>query len=476
MSEMSHAAEQPVESSTVLVDEGVSTPPPASSFSKVVRSPSAPPRGAVGLLLFCLRVITADEDLTVAQLRNPTYEGSVNYLCRVLENGRMDTVFPEVDPRSYDDLHCAATEQLNLYARTPAAGAAPTLGNSSLWASDLPGVPRVDRQWAYNGTTCARLGPDKISVQNWLTSLLSALRGEYSIHDGRQQGLFLRQLVEGPILNQLTRKIEELPELRRAADQGEATFDEYAAALIACSDPDDALACHYAASHPRRNPGEKLSDAVSRADLAFRAAAAHHCEPAAAGRFWAVYGLLTPTERSTYTGRPGIRGQLQRPLRETLEAAATRYKALLADLLSWAKVQSTLAATPAPRPAPDSAAAPEWRPATPRRRRRAGAATAAAARAASVDPSSSEDEAAAAVGPAPPATAAAAASPRGPRGPATFYYTGDRTRDAVETERRRSQGLCFKCLPGGTIHACPCPLHPANARESAAPRCFPYGA
>ena len=92
MSEMSHAAEQPVESSTVLVDEGVSTPPPASSFSKVVRSPSAPPRGAVGLLLFCLRVITADEDLTVAQLRNPTYEGSVNYLCRVLENGRMDTV------------------------------------------------------------------------------------------------------------------------------------------------------------------------------------------------------------------------------------------------------------------------------------------------------------------------------------------------------------------------------------------------
>jgi len=430
----------------------------------------------VGLLLFCLRVITADEDLTVAQLRNPTYEGSVNYLCRVLENGRMDTVFPEVDPRSYDDLHCAATEQLNLYARTPAAGAAPTLGSSSLWASDLPGVPRVDRQWAYNGTTCARLGPDKISVQNWLTSLLSALRGEYSIHDGRQQGLFLRQLVEGPILNQLTRKIEELPELRRAADQGEATFDEYAAALIACSDPDDALACHYAASHPRRNPGEKLSDAVSRADLAFRAAAAHHCEPAAAGRFWAVYGLLTPTERSTYTGRPGIRGQLQRPLRETLEAAATRYKALLADLLSWAKVQSTLAATPAPRPAPDSAAAPEWRTATPRRRRRAGAATAAAARAASVDPSSSEDEAAAAVGQAPPATAAAAASPRGPRGPVTFYYTGDRTRDAVETERRRSQGLCFKCLPGGTIHACPCPLHPANARESAAPRCFPYGA
>ena len=41
---------------------------------------------------------------------------------------------------------------------------------------------------------------------------------------------------------------------------------------------------------------------MDRADLAFRAAAARHREPAAAGRFWAVYGLLTPAERSTYAG------------------------------------------------------------------------------------------------------------------------------------------------------------------------------
>ncbi len=162
--------------------------------------------------------------------------------------------------------------------------------------SDIAGAPRVDRQWAYNGTHCVRLGPGKISVLFWLDNLLSALRGEYSIHDGKQQGLFLRQLVEGPVLTQLTRKIAELPELRRAAEQGEATFDDYAAALIACSDPDDALACHYAATHPKRHAGEKLSDAVDRADLAFRAAAAHHCQPAAAGRFWAIYGLLTPSE------------------------------------------------------------------------------------------------------------------------------------------------------------------------------------
>ena len=136
-------------------------------------------------------------------------------------------------------------------------------------------------------------------------------------------------------------------------------LDDYGTALVACSDPDDALACHYAATHPKRHAGEELSDAVDRADLAFRAAAAH-CQPAAAGRFWAIYGLLTPSKRSTYTGRPGICGQLQRSLRETTEAAAARYQALLADLLSWAKVQSTTAVTN-----PPPASSSDWRPAIP---------------------------------------------------------------------------------------------------------------
>ncbi len=61
------------------------------------------------------------------------------------------------------------------------------------------------------------------------------------------------------------------------------------------------------------------------------------------------------------------------------EAAATRNTAPLADLLFWAKVQSTstlAAPTPAPRPTPEPAASPEWRPATPLRRPRAGTATA----------------------------------------------------------------------------------------------------
>ena len=68
--------------------------------------------------------------------------------------------------------------------------------------------------------------------------------------------------------------------LRRATKQGEATLADYAAALIACLAPDDALACHYATTHPERHPSERLRTAVDHADL--RAYAAHHSEPAAA--------------------------------------------------------------------------------------------------------------------------------------------------------------------------------------------------
>ena len=71
-------------------------------------------------------------------------------------------------------------------------------------------------------------------------------------------------------------------------------LDDYGTALVACSDPDDALACHYAATHPKRHAGEELSDAVDRAHLAFRPAAAHHCQPAAAARFWAFDALRAP--------------------------------------------------------------------------------------------------------------------------------------------------------------------------------------
>ena len=90
-----------------------------------------------------------------------------------------------------------------MYERSTAASSAPSQGNSSLWAADIAGAPRVDRQWAYNGTTCARLGSGKISVLFWLDHLLSALHGQCSTHDGNlKQHIWKNDTLPYPELSQ----------------------------------------------------------------------------------------------------------------------------------------------------------------------------------------------------------------------------------------------------------------------------------
>ena len=76
-------------------------------------------------------------------------------------------------------------EQLKLHDQPIAAGAPSSPGNASIWASKLASAPRVDRQWAYNGTTCAGL---KISILFWLDNLLSALVGEYHYRTASKKG------------------------------------------------------------------------------------------------------------------------------------------------------------------------------------------------------------------------------------------------------------------------------------------------
>ena len=56
----------------------------------------------------------------------------------------------------YDELLCAAMEQLKLYYCPLTDGTPPLPGNAYLWAPELASAARVDRLWVYNGTTCAQ--------------------------------------------------------------------------------------------------------------------------------------------------------------------------------------------------------------------------------------------------------------------------------------------------------------------------------
>ena len=477
-----HTRPEHTETTPVMVSE-VFNSPPQPSFS----SPALLPLAPFALLASVTQMITG-EDVPVSQLDKTSYEPCMDYICEIIDDGSISSVIPNFPPERCDGLRRTAMLNLKAIRRRIHGNNAPAPAAPAPLPPDRVGRNPLDKRWTFNGTTCAQIAAVRVSPQLWLETILAELKGA-GVLDGILQGQYMRQLLDSPLRDQLVRKIEELPDVKAAVEAGTATLEShYAAALIACADPGDALACHYEACRPRRRAGEKLSDAVARVEMAFRAAAAHGCSPTAAGRFWAIFGLLTPAEQSAYTGRPGVLGQLRRPLHESDESAAARYRALLTDLTTWSKAQSTTAAA-VPRPPSQAPASPPATPGTgsagrsasPRRHRRRSSATAAAAAppTVSVNPAESQlagsgsEEEEEDISAPPPAHAAAAAAPANPHTPLVYYYTGDRANDAAKTARRRARGECLKCIPGGRIHTCPCPLHPSG-QMSAAPRCFPY--
>ena len=116
-----------------------------------------------------MRMITSETDLTVRSLRNPNYAGAMNYLRTIIENGKIIQELPEVPEERYNELLCASVTEI---VRATHRRWRPTLARECIDLGARAG--RVDRQWAYNGTTCARLGPGKISILFWLDNLLAA--------------------------------------------------------------------------------------------------------------------------------------------------------------------------------------------------------------------------------------------------------------------------------------------------------------
>jgi hypothetical protein len=100
------------------------------------------------------------------------------------------------------------------------------------------------------------------------------------------------QMIFSQLHVRVLQQIQELQEVHAAVNAGSATFEHYTAAIIATTNPSSVLQSHQEASLPQRQLGELLVNAVLRAELAIWTAAAHGCQPATAGCFWAVLGLL----------------------------------------------------------------------------------------------------------------------------------------------------------------------------------------
>ena len=95
-------------------------------------------------------------------------------------------------------------EQLKLYYQPIAAGAPSSPGNASIWAPELASTPCIDSQWAYYDTKVKLHHLCPPWARQYLGPVLARLPptfvGKNHIKDGKQQGLMLLQLVEGPVL------------------------------------------------------------------------------------------------------------------------------------------------------------------------------------------------------------------------------------------------------------------------------------
>ena len=102
--------------------------------------------------------------------------------------------------------------------------------------------------------------------------------------------------------------------MRPAVASGTATLREhYALALVNRCGPEDVLKVYHAATNPLRQPQEPLNLATVRVEHQWRTAAALHCEPNPAGRFWALFSVLTPAERQLFTNLTGVQARLVYP-------------------------------------------------------------------------------------------------------------------------------------------------------------------
>ena len=210
--------------------------------------------------------------------------------------------FPFVPSRRLPTVIAAAKQRLTLLQRSlpslsaPASSAPAPLANPS----DLP---LYQVQLAYDGSTCLASAKGHVSIQLYVEALHEELLAQGIVCPVRQ-GYYMRRLLKNPLRKKLLDCIRsDLPEVAAAVAAGRAELMQpYAPALVSCADWPDLLAAHREASNPGRRDGEALRAATTRITQAWRAANALGCLPSNANRVCAIFGLLTESERSLFTG------------------------------------------------------------------------------------------------------------------------------------------------------------------------------
>ena len=255
------AAADRSQSTTLLVREGSGLPRVLQeAFDDGARRP--PP---LALLAQASHSI-AGHEIPVSNLSDPTSETALVYLITIIDDGSAREEVPQIPNSWHPSLRrTAATALATLRQRV--AGPLPPLAAATAhpFATDCTDPRRnpLDQQrWAFDGSHCAGISAERVTNHVWLEAVLEELKGS-RVQDPVLQGQFMRQMIFGPLHFRLLQQIQELPDVRAAVNAGSATFEHYAAAIIATTDPSAVLQSHHEASLPKRQLGERLVDAVT---------------------------------------------------------------------------------------------------------------------------------------------------------------------------------------------------------------------
>ena len=153
--------------------------------------------------------------------------------------------------KRHNQLLCTAMAELKFSEFPLATCVAPYSGNACLWGLGA----RAYCRFPLTAPLVLALGPAKISVLFWLDNILALQTSAISMAASNKDRCCASSS-RAPSSPNSPSKSPKFHALRHTPERAEAPFAHYSAALIA---PDDALACHLSAIHPKRRPTRRLS-------------------------------------------------------------------------------------------------------------------------------------------------------------------------------------------------------------------------
>jgi hypothetical protein len=170
---------------------------------------------------------------------DPTSKTAPVYLLAIIDDGIVREEVPQIPNSWHTSLHRTAATALNtlqhLIAGPLPSLAAATNNPSATHRMDHRSNPLDQQLWAFDGSHCQGISAEQVTKHVWLEAVLEEHKGS-RVQDPVLQGQFMFQMIFGQLHFCLLQQIQELPDVRAAVNARSATFEHYAAAIIATTD------------------------------------------------------------------------------------------------------------------------------------------------------------------------------------------------------------------------------------------------